>query len=122
MQNFKGTGLLISTPLGSTAHAKNAGGAILVPNLALFQLLEIEPLTQKNYHSLKSPLVLDCERIIILKAKKNNHANIIADGIKLPEQFEFYLKIQAKHAPFFLFKPNYNQNYLKKIRNSFIKD
>lgn len=122
LEKFKGTGLMICTPLGSTAHAKNAGGAILDPNLDIIQFIEIEPLTQKKYSSLKSPLVLKFDNKIVLKSKSNSNNFIILDGETIEEKFDNNLSISFNYAKFKLFKPDCKKRYLKKLRDSFVED
>ncbi|MCF0217928.1 MAG: NAD(+)/NADH kinase [Malacoplasma sp.] len=122
LEFFKGSGILVATPLGSTAHAKNVGGAIINPNLAAIQFIEIEPITQKSYSSLKSPLILGIDTKIVLKAKDNCRAFILLDGIKINKVFDSELIIKASYAKFKMFKPDCNQHYIKKLRESFIRD
>lgn len=122
LEKFKGTGIMICTPLGSTAHAKNAGGAILDPNLDIIQFIEIEPLTQKKYNSLRSPLVLKFDNKIILKSKVESSSLIILDGQTIDEKFNNILSISFNYAKFKLFKPDCKKRYLKKLRDSFVED
>lgn len=122
LEHFKGTGLMVSTPFGSTAHSKNCNGAIIDPKMDLIQLIEIEPLTQKKYNSLQSPLVMDANWKIDLKANENNFANIIIDGTKQNDMFDKKIKIFSRKANFWLFKPNSDASYIKKIRDSFVRD
>lgn len=122
LENFKGTGIMVSTPLGSTGHAKNSGGAIVDPNLDLVQFIEIEPLTQKKYNSLKSPFILSSKNKITLKSKKQSLASIILDGEKIEEDFDNNLVIEFNYAKFKMFKPDCKKNYLKKLRDSFVRD
>ncbi|MDE5545357.1 MAG: NAD(+)/NADH kinase [Malacoplasma sp.] len=122
LENYKGTGILVSTPLGSTGHAKNSGGAIVDPNLDLVQFIEIEPLTQKKYSSLKSPFILSSENKIVLKSKKESPASIILDGEKIEDNFVNNLVIRFNYAKFKMFKPDCKKNYLKKLRDSFVRD
>ncbi|BAC44250.1 hypothetical protein D8X55_00940 [Malacoplasma penetrans] len=122
LENFKGTGIMVATPWGSTAHAKNVGGAIVDPNLNLVQFIEVEPLTQKRYSSLKSPFILSYENKIILKSKENCHASIILDGTKIEELYNDNLTIKFNYAKFKMFKPDCKKGYIKKLRDSFIRD
>lgn len=122
LEHFKGTGIMVATPLGTTAHAKNSGGAIVDPNLNVIQFIEIEPLTQKRYSSLKSPFILSSDNKIILKSKDNCKASIILDGEKIEELFNDYLAIKFNYAKFKMFKPDCKERYIKKLRDSFIRD
>lgn len=122
IENFKGSGLLISTPLGSTGHSKNLNGAIISPNIDAIQLIEVEPLTQKKYISVKSPMILNCETKIKLDSRANDNVFVIIDGEVINIDFQKISFIKACKSNFFLFKPNQKKQYWKKIRNSFVRD
>lgn len=122
LENFKGTGLMFSTPYGSTAHSKNAGGSIISPNINAIQMIEIEPLTQKKYNSLKSPLILDLSTTIKLMSTKNEKANIIIDGRIESEKLNDLCLIKSSYSDFYIFKPNDKKSYWKKLRDSFVRD
>ncbi|MHA1697894.1 MAG: NAD(+)/NADH kinase [Promethearchaeota archaeon] len=72
-------GVLISTPIGSTAYCLSAGGCIMVPNLEAIQIVPICPFTRSGL----KPLVLDANskiEIELLRPKLN--ALITVDGQK----------------------------------------
>lgn len=122
LEFFKGTGLMISTPMGSTAHSKNAGGAIIYQLENLIQLLEIHPITQKKYSTLKSPLILDSNVEIQLKSNIKNSANIIIDGKEIVDQFVDNLLITTECTNFKVYSPTLPKVYIKKLRNSFVRE
>lgn len=123
LQNFKGSALLISTPLGSTAHNKNAGGAILEPKAHVYQMVEICPMTQKKYHSLKAPLILDMhKKLSLVNQKPYERVKIIMDGQSIFPKFHKTLDISCNFAPFLIYDPNSEAHYYNKLRASFIND
>lgn len=64
LQTFRGTGLIVSSTLGSSAYNKSLGGAlvdVLTPSL---QLTEMATIQNNAYRSLGSSLVLDAKRVI----------------------------------------------------------
>lgn len=128
-ETFRGTGLMICTPFGSTGHSKSANGAIFCPHINLMQLLEIEPIAQKEYLTLKSPLILEKNTILTFKhnSKKISSqqmlSSIIIDGQIINEKFDgSELKIFMEKANFFLYNPSNKKMFLKKLQNSFIRE
>lgn len=63
-ERFRGDGMAISTPTGSTAYNKAIGGAVLHPSLAALQLAELASINNQVYRTLGSPLVTAPDEII----------------------------------------------------------
>ena len=122
LELFKGTGLMVSTPMGSTAHNKNAGGAIIWQNENLIQLLEVHPITQKKYSTLKSPLILNYNSTIELINASNDFGNIIIDGNKIKDCFINKIKITTEFSHFKVCVPTTLKPYIQKLRDSFIRE
>lgn len=55
---FRGDGICISSPPGSTAYNKSLGGAIVHPSLAAIQIAEIASINNRVYRTLGSPIIL----------------------------------------------------------------
>lgn len=74
--HFGGDGLIISTPIGSTAHNLSAGGPILTQELCAFAITPICP------HTLTlRPLVESADKEYRIRlAKPNDSAMVILDG------------------------------------------
>ena len=69
-------GLIISTPVGSTAHSLSAGGPMLRQNLQAFVITPVCPHTLTN-----RPLVDGADGIYSLKlAETSNDALLVIDG------------------------------------------
>ncbi len=74
--NLSSDGVIISTPVGSTAYSLSAGGSILAPDINAFILTPI------CAHSLNSkPIVFSNDSIVKIKIISNNtNVNLIVDG------------------------------------------
>ena len=74
--SYRCDGLIVSTPIGSTAHNLSAGGPILRKNLRAFVISPISP------HTLTvRPVVDRCDRNYeIVVSKPNNSTCIVLDG------------------------------------------
>ncbi|MFD1318610.1 NAD kinase [Loigolactobacillus zhaoyuanensis] len=57
-ESFRGDGLCVSTPTGSTAYNKSIGGAVLHPRLEAIQLAEIASINNRVFRTLSAPIVV----------------------------------------------------------------
>lgn len=69
LEKFRGTGLCISTPSGSTAYNKSLGGPIVDPKMDAVILTEIASINSNAYRTLGASLVVSSERELTLKNK-----------------------------------------------------
>lgn len=67
---FRGDGIVISTPTGSTAYNKSLGGAVMHPSLDALQIAEIASINNRVYRTLGSSVILP----------KHHHCDIIPDA------------------------------------------
>lgn len=58
LERFSGDGLIVSTPLGSTAYNMSAGGSIIYPTLDNMQITPLAPLNSKIYRSLTNSIIV----------------------------------------------------------------
>jgi NAD+ kinase len=73
---YSGDGLIVSTPVGSTAHNLSAGGPILRQNIQAFVICPISPHTLTN-----RPVVDDASRIYELSVTDpNDSTSAVVDG------------------------------------------
>ena len=82
IEHFSGDGMLISTPMGSTAYNYSAGGSIVDPNLNLLQLTPIAPMNTNAYRSFTSSIILPTTSVISISPEFDfeNTILIVADG------------------------------------------
>lgn len=57
-ERFRGDGVCISTPTGSTGLNKSLGGAVIHPRLEALQLTEIASLNNRVFRTLSSPMII----------------------------------------------------------------
>src|SRR6478736_5337580 len=78
-ETFRGDGLCISTPSGSTAYNKALGGAILHPSLSSLQISEMASINNRVYRTVGSPLVLPQHHTCLLKLLDNADVQVTID-------------------------------------------
>ena len=80
-ERFRGDGLCISTPSGSTAYNKALGGAIIHPTLQAFQITEMASINNRVFRTVGSPLVLPAHHNCMLKPVNDQQFNMTIDHI-----------------------------------------
>ncbi|MEI3045582.1 MAG: NAD(+)/NADH kinase [Romboutsia timonensis] len=82
IQNFSGDGMLISTPIGSTAYNYSAGGSIIDPSLDTLQLTPLAPMNTIVYRSFTSSIVLSAKSTISIvpEYRFENSILVVVDG------------------------------------------
>ncbi|OGX61446.1 MAG: NAD kinase [Paenibacillus sp. RIFOXYA1_FULL_44_5] len=58
LEMFRGDGICISSPVGSTAYNKSLGGAILHPSIEALQIAEIASINNRVFRTIGSSLIL----------------------------------------------------------------
>lgn len=79
-ETYRGTGLCLSTQLGSTAYNRSLGGAIIQEGLDLIELTEIAGIHHQKYRSLSSPIVLKNDLHIQFEAEDYSGAILGIDS------------------------------------------
>lgn len=70
-ETFRGDGMVIATPTGSTAYNKSVNGAVVDPLLPCFQVSELASLNNNTYRTLGSSFILGQERTLTIQLKKD---------------------------------------------------
>lgn len=81
---FRGDGIVISTPTGSTGYNKSLGGAVIHPSLEALQIAEIASINNRVYRTLGSSVILP----------KHHHCDIVPDPNKPLQYAVDHLTVQ----------------------------
>jgi NAD+ kinase len=72
-ETFRGDGLIVSTPTGSTAYNKSLNGAVVDPMLECVQVSELASINNNTYRTLGSPFLLSGKRALTLKVTQDGN-------------------------------------------------
>lgn len=119
LEVFRGNGLCVSTPSGSTAYNKSIGGAVIYPGTPLMQLTEVAGIQHNAYRSLGSSLILDAGKVIKLEGRHFDRVYLGIDHLAYPiknvESIE--VKISKQTISFIEYK---ELSFIQRIRRAFI--
>ncbi|RXI98557.1 NAD kinase [Anaerobacillus alkaliphilus] len=120
-ETFRGDGLVVSTPTGSTAYNKSLGGAIVDPRLKGIQLTEIASLNNNEFRTLGAPLILSGESTLTLKVVQdgNDYPIIGADNEALSIRHCHDIKIQLAEKQIKMLKLKDN-SFFQRVQKTFL--
>ncbi|MFD1952843.1 NAD kinase [Paenibacillus thailandensis] len=78
---FRGDGIVISTPPGSTAYNKSVGGAIVHPHIEALQIAEIASINNRVYRTLGSSVLLPKHHHCDIISKKEQRLTLTIDHL-----------------------------------------
>ncbi|MDR2975808.1 MAG: NAD kinase [Streptococcaceae bacterium] len=74
-ERFRGDGIVVSTPTGSTAYNKSIGGAVMHPQVEAMQMAEIASLNNRVFRTLGAPMIVAKKDNICLTPELSNAEN-----------------------------------------------
>lgn len=105
VEYFRGDGVLVATPTGSTAYSLSAGGSILAPRINAFILTPIAA------HSLSNrPIIYSADSVCEIELLSSNNVGIFVDGVcvgKL-DQNDKIIVTKCEKPTLFLRKKDFN--------------
>jgi len=91
---YRGDGIIISTPTGSTAYSLSLGGPIADPDLEVFIITPIA-----SYEINKRPLIVSADKVLTLTPEENNEAVVYMDGqVQIPFEQDYEIKVIKANA------------------------
>jgi NAD+ kinase len=80
---FRGDGICISTPSGSTAYNKAVGGALVHPSIDAIQLAEIASINNRVYRTLGSSVILPKHHYCDIYSRKQQRLLLTLDHLNM---------------------------------------
>lgn len=120
-ETFRGDGLCIATPSGSTAYNKALGGGIIHPSLEAIQVTEIASINNRVFRTIGSPLILPKHHTCLLRPLRKNRFIIAIDHTT--ETYSDVKSIQCRVAKervrFVRYRPF---PFWNRVRDSFVSE
>ncbi len=121
LEKFSGDGVIISTPVGSTAYNFSSGGSIIYPSLKTLQLTPLSPISSKAYRSLTNSAVIPGDIVISIKPefRYENSILVINDGVEF--KYNNIINIDLKISDKTIKKLNFDKNmYWDNLKSKFL--
>jgi NAD+ kinase len=120
-ETFRGDGLCVSTPSGSTAYNKSLGGAILHPSLQAIQIAEMASINNRVFRTIGSPLVLPGHHTALLKPVNDADFQITIDHLTLlhKDVKSIQFRVASEKIRFARFRAF---PFWQRVRDSFVCD
>ncbi|MEN4208513.1 NAD kinase [Streptococcus pyogenes] len=119
-ESFRGDGISVSTPTGSTAYNKSLGGAVLHPTIEALQLTEISSLNNRVFRTLGSSIIIPKKDKIELVPKRLGIYTISIDNktyqLKNVTKVEYFIDDEKIH---FVSSPSHTR-FWERVKDAFI--
>lgn len=120
-ERFRGDGLAIATPTGSTGYNKSIGGAVMSPQVEAMQLSEMASINNRVFRTLGSPIVVNKNEWIhlILENDKDYILTVDQHTYHLNGIRDIYYTVSNQKVRFAKYR---HTNFWRRVRDAFIED
>ncbi|MGT2711307.1 NAD kinase [Streptococcus oriscaviae] len=119
-ERFRGDGISVSTPTGSTAYNKSLGGAVLHPTIEALQIAEVASLNNRVYRTLGSSIVVPKKDKIVIEPKHDGRYSLSVDNRTFVyeniDQIEYQIDNSKIH---FVASPSHT-SFWNRVKDAFI--
>lgn len=82
LEHFVGDGLMISTPVGSTAYNMSGNGSIIYNGLHTLQITPLAPINNNIYRTISNSVILPENRVIkVIPTNRTKDIMLLVDGV-----------------------------------------
>ncbi|WP_214827405.1 NAD kinase [Exiguobacterium algae] len=121
-ETFRGDGLCISTPSGSTAYNKALGGAIVHPSIEAIQVTEMASINNLVYRTIGAPLLLPKHHQVEIKPHTKTEFELAFDhqeALSWSDVVSIRCAVAKEKVTFARFRPF---PFWRRVRESFIEE
>lgn len=119
-ERFRGDGISVSTPTGSTAYNKSLGGAVLHPTIEALQIAEVASLNNRVYRTLGSSIVVPKKDKIVIEPKHDDRYSIAIDNRTFVYDNIEQIEYQIDHYKInFVASPSHT-SFWNRVKDAFI--
>lgn len=118
-EKFRGDGLCVSTPTGSTAYNKSVGGAIINPQLNALQVSEMASINNRVFRTLGSPIIIPPDEIITIVPDNQDHNILTCDQLLIADRPIESISYSICNDRIY-FAQYRHTHFWKRVSNSFI--
>ena len=118
-EHFRGEGLCISSPTGSTAYNKSLGGAVVNSKLKVLQLTEIASINNLVYRTLSSPMIISSEDHLVIVPDPKSEFILTVDNHCFNREDMSYITFSLSNQKMHFIKNNHI-NFWSRVHVSFI--
>ncbi|MDF7636988.1 NAD kinase [Leuconostocaceae bacterium ESL0958] len=119
-ERFRGDGVAIATPTGSTAYNKANGGAILHPSIQALQMSEIASINNRVFRTLGSPLIVPKGQVITVWPQQEDFL-LTCDQMEIEAKdvLRIEFKVSEQQVHFASFR---HLDFWHRVQQAFIAD
>ena len=116
---FRGDGICVSTPSGSTAYNKSVGGAMIHPTIEALQIAEIASINNRIFRTIGSPLVLPKHHHCDIYSGKDQNLILTVDHVNtlMDDLVSIRCQVAEEKISFIRYRPF---PFWDRVRNAFL--
>ncbi|WP_156471230.1 NAD kinase [Streptococcus sp. DD13] len=119
-ERFRGDGIAVSTPTGSTAYNKSLGGAVLHPTIEALQIAEVASLNNRVYRTLGSSIVVPKkDKIVITPIHSDRYSLSVDNRTFVYDNIDFVEYVIDSNKIHFLASPSHT-SFWNRVKDAFI--
>lgn len=120
-ERFRGDGMIVATPTGSTAYNKSVNGAVVDPLLPCMQVTELASVNNNHYRTLGSSFILSGDRKLTFKVVQDGNDYPIMgmdnEALSIQHVEKFDVKLSNKIIKTVKLKDN---SFWQKVKRTFL--